>query len=155
MNWHDEEYGVHPPTARAEADGLSAKSTGELISDLVQNGKALISEELRLAKAELRVEAKKAGKAGAGFGAAGLFAHTALLAFGAFLIALGALVMPVWLSALIVTVLFGAVAAGAALWAKKRAQDIYPEQTIRTLKEDKEWAKGTMQSVKFERHGHA
>ncbi len=140
---------------RAGHDGLQEKSVSDLLKEMVDNGKVLISEEVRLAKLELRDEAKKAGKAGAAFGTGGVLAHTALLCFAATLIALGALVMPVVLSALIVTVLFGAVAAGALLWAKNKSKDIYPDQTVRTLKEDKEWARGTMQNVRSERHANA
>jgi prepilin signal peptidase PulO-like enzyme (type II secretory pathway) len=154
MQFRDEEYGSLNGR-RFGQDGLADKSTPELLQELLENGRIIIGEEVRIARAELRDEAKKAGKAGAAFGAGGVLLHVALLCFAGCLIALGALVMPVVLSALIVAVLFGGIGAAALYWAKNKTKDIYPDQTVRTLKEDKEWAKGMMQSVRSERHASA
>lgn len=156
MHIHEEGYGRYRTDgARGNGDPNAERSTGELLKDLVENARILASAEVRLAKAELKEEAKKATRAGAAFGAGGVLLHTTLLLFAAFLVALLALAMPVVVAALIVTVLFGAAGAGAMFWAKKKVRDIYPDQTVRTLKEDKVWAKDTMQSVRLERRVNA
>ena len=52
--------------------------------------------------------------------------------------------LDVWLSALIVTVVYAAIAGVLALMGKKKVQQAtppVPEQTVETLKEDVEWAK--------------
>ena len=49
-----------------------------------------------------------------------------------------------WIAALIVTVLWAAVAGALALRGKKELQEAgppVPEQTVETVKEDVEWAK--------------
>ena len=79
-----------------------------------------------------------------------MFGGTALLSLGAFgaltafLIALGAVWMPVWASALIVTVVYGIAAFVLAQTGKKKlheAAPLVPEQTAQTVKEDIEWVK--------------
>ena len=63
--------------------------------------------------------------------------------FTAFLIALLDLGMVTWLAALIVTVIYGAIAAVLAMRGKNKIQEATPPapQTVDTLKEDVEWAK--------------
>jgi hypothetical protein len=58
--------------------------------------------------------------------------------------------MDAWLAALIVTVLWGAIAGVLALQGKHKVEEAtppQPEQTIETLKEDVEWAKRQPESV--------
>jgi hypothetical protein len=60
------------------------------------------------------------------------------------IIAALATAMDTWLAALIVTVVYGAIAGVLALRGKDRvgqAAPPVPEQTIETLKEDVQWAK--------------
>jgi Putative Actinobacterial Holin-X, holin superfamily III len=60
-------------------------------------------------------------------------------------------VMPAWLAALIIAVVYAAVAAVLALRGRDRVKQALPpvpEQTIETVKEDMEWAKTQMPSVK-------
>jgi hypothetical protein len=69
-----------------------------------------------------------------------------LLALGsltAFLIALLATAMEVWLAALIVTVVWAAVAGVVALMGRNKVQEATPPapQTVETIKEDVQWAK--------------
>jgi hypothetical protein len=83
-----------------------------------------------------------------GAGALGLAALGALTA--CFILALNA-IMPAWLAALIVAVIYGAIAAFLALRGRdkvKQATPLVPEQTIETVKEDVEWAKTQMRSEK-------
>ena len=57
--------------------------------------------------------------------------------------------MPAWAAALIVTVVWAAVAGVLALQGRKKMQEMgnpVPEQTIETVKEDIAWAKHPTQS---------
>jgi hypothetical protein len=77
-------------------------------------------------------------------GGAGIVGLLALGALTACLIAALATGMEVWVAALIVTVLYAAVAGVLALNGKSRVSEAtppVPEQTIETAKEDAQWAK--------------
>ncbi len=128
------------PDAPREAD----RPIGELLRELGDEISTLVRQEIALAKVEIAEKTKPA------IASAGMFGGTALLSLGAFgaltafLIALGATWMPVWASALIVTVVYGAVAYVLAQTGKKKlheAAPLIPEQTAQTVKEDIEWAK--------------
>jgi len=121
----------------------TGESLGDLVAELTGDLSKLMRQELELAKAEIRQEAVKAGKATGMLAAAGFAGYltTVLLSF-ALVFALGA-VVPLGWAALIVAVLWGI--AGAVLYATGRARlrtvDPTPERTVETLKEDAEWAK--------------
>lgn len=138
---------------RAELD--EERPLPELIRELVGEGQALLREEVRLARAELQREVKKAAKGGAELGAGGAVAYVALFCLAATLIALGDLVMPLWLSALIVTAIFGIVGWALVQSGRKQLQGAQPGRAVDHLKEDQEWAKETMRSVRSSRAGHA
>jgi len=133
------------------SDDLSDRSLGELLKQLSEQTTRLVHQELELAKAELTQKGKQAG-AGAGLvGGAGALGLAALGALAAcFILALNA-IMPAWLAALIVAVVYGAIAAFLALRGRdkvKQATPLVPEQTIETVKEDVEWAKTQLRSEK-------
>jgi len=114
---------------------------GELIGEITSDLSRLFRQEVELAKAEMKVEAKKAGKAGGmlvGAGLAGLMVII-LLSF-ALVYALDA-IMPQGWAAVIVAVLWAIV--GAVLFSAGRKQlktvDPVPQQTVETLKEDAQW----------------
>ena len=133
------------PDAPSEAD----RPIGELLRELGDEISTLVRAEIALAKAEFAEKVKPAAAS------AGMFGGTALLGLGAFgaatafLIALIALALPVWAAALIVAVVYGAVALVLAQTGKKKLQEaapLVPEQTAQTVKEDIEWAKTRMKS---------
>jgi uncharacterized membrane protein YqjE len=128
---------------------LRDRSLGELLKQLSQETTQLVHQELELAKAELQQKGKQAG-AGAGmFGGAGALGLAALGALTAcFILALD-LIMPAWLAALLVAVVYGIVAFVLVKQGQaklKQATPPVPEQTIETVKEDVEWAKTQMRS---------
>jgi cyanate permease len=90
---------------------------------------------------------QKAAIAGKGAGLLGGAAVTGLLAAGALtacLILVLSEVMDAWLAALIVAVVFAAVAAVLGLAGRNKVREAtpaVPEQTVETVKEDVEWAK--------------
>ena len=129
----------------------NGESTGELLKQFSQDASTLIRKELELAKAELTEKGKQAGKGVGMFGGAGLFGLGAFGALTAFLILVLAEAMDAWLAALIVTVLWGAIAGVLALQGKHKVEEAtppQPEQTIETLKEDVEWVKRQPESVR-------
>jgi uncharacterized membrane protein YqjE len=127
-----------------EANQLRDASTGDLFKRLSQQTSELVRKEVDLAKAELTEKGKTAGKGAGMFGGAGLFGLTAFFALTVCLIALLSTAMEVWLAALIVTVVYAAVAGVLALIGRRKLKEATPpapEQTIETLKEDVQWAK--------------
>ncbi|RJK98304.1 phage holin family protein [Vallicoccus soli] len=101
-------------------------------------------QEVELAKAEVRQEATKAGKAAGMFGGAGVAGYFAVLFLSLTIMwAIAELTDLTWLGALVVTLLWAI--AGAVLYSRAKKQmalvNPKPEQTIETLKEDAEWAR--------------
>jgi hypothetical protein len=138
------------PEGHDAQPALSDHSIGELVKDLATETSTLVRQEIDLAKAEMTDRGKRAGK-GAGMLAAG--AGVALLAFGALtagVIAALDLAMPTWLAALIVTVVYGAIAAVLVQIGRKQVQEAappVPEETIESVKEDVQWAKTRTRSA--------
>jgi hypothetical protein len=119
------------------------ESLGELVSHLTDDLGRLTRQELALAKAELRTEAKKAGK-GAGLLGGAAVAGWMVAAFLSLTAvwALGEAMHLVW-AALIVTAVWAIVAAVLATAGRKELQDVspVPDQTVESLKEDAKWLK--------------
>ncbi|CAB4923021.1 unannotated protein [freshwater metagenome] len=132
------------PEQRPTQEELRGAPAGELFKRLSEDTSQLVRLEIELAKTEMTAKAKTFG-AGAGLlGAAALFGFFGFAGFTTILIALLSEGMDVWLAALIVTVIYVAIAAVAALLGKGRIQKAtppVPEETIESVKEDVEWAK--------------
>jgi hypothetical protein len=132
-------------------NNLRRSSTGELLKHLSEQTTELIRKELELAKAELSQKGKVAG---AGAGLLGGAAALGLLAAGAltaFIVLLLSEAMDAWLAALIVSVIYAAVAAALALAGRERVRagmPPAPEQTVESVKEDVQWAKNRAKSVR-------
>jgi len=118
-------------------------SLGQIISDISEDLSRLFRQEVELAKAELRAEAGKAGKAAGMLAGAGIAALllTFMLSL-ALMYALGNVMNLGW-AALIVAILWGAAAAVLYTTGRKRLKDVdpVPRQTVQTLKEDAQWLK--------------
>ena len=119
------------------------RSIGELFTELANETGTLIRQEMALATTEMTGKLTRAGKN------AGMIAAGGMVGFAAFLTLLAAIVaglsyfMPVWLSALIVAVVVGAVAfylISSSLAALKQT-NLAPDETVTTLKEDAQWLK--------------
>ena len=120
------------------------RTLGALIRDLADGSATLVRQEIYLARLEFTAIAKAIGT-GTAFVATG----TVLGLLGALTLFIGIILLPgdqwlrdrYWLAALIVMLLTGVVAAvlakrGLALLSP---QKLAPDQTLATLKEDKEW----------------
>jgi uncharacterized membrane protein YqjE len=127
----------------------------ELLRELVEDGQTLLREEVRLAKAELREEGRKAARGGAALGGGAAVLFAALLCFAATLVLLGATFMPAWLAALIVTAIYAGVGAAALYSGKRRLGEARPAKAIENIQEDKRWATETMRDIRSSRHAHA
>ena len=137
--------------AASNANDLRERPIGELLKELANETTTLVRQELDLAKAEMR---EKAGKAGPGFGMWGAAGITALLALGsltAFVILTLDGAMPNWLAALIVGLVYAAIAGVLYVRGKHRVEEAgspVPQKTIETVKEDVQWAKHPTTSAK-------
>lgn len=127
-----------------DSSELRERPIGELVRDLSEQTSTLVRQELELAKVELTQKGKQAGVGAGMFGGAGAVALLALGALTACVIALLDKGMATWLAALIVAVVYAAIAGVLALMGRQRikqAGPAAPEQTIETVKEDVQWAK--------------
>ena len=141
-------YAVGPdPTAQSGnlgtpmTDGghpdVEGVSVGQLIGEVTKDLSTLMRQELELAKAEMKVEAKKAGQGAGMFGAAGLAGLMTIIFLSiALWWALSHLVGHSW-SALIVAILWGIIGAVAFTMGKKKFQQVNPkpERTVETLQQ--------------------
>jgi len=127
-----------------EHDEARNRPTGELLKELSDQTTTLVRQEIELAKAELSEKAGKAGQGAGMFGGAGLFGVFAFAALTACIIAALDRALPLWLGALIVAVVYAAVAGALALQGRNKIQEAgppLPEQATESVKEDVEWAK--------------
>jgi uncharacterized membrane protein YqjE len=117
----------------------SDESIAELMKRLSEQTTELVRKEIELGRAELQEKGKKAGVGAGMFGGAGLFGFYAFGALTATLILALATAVDAWLAALIVTVVYGAVAGVLALTGKNKVQEAgapVPEQAIGEAKQD-------------------
>lgn len=129
-------------TDRNRAD--EEASLGELVQRLSDQTAALARKEVELAKAELAIKGKRLGMGAGAFGAAGVVGLYAGGALTATLILALATFLEGWLAALIVTVVYAAIAGVLALTGKKQVEagtPPVPERAIDSTKQDIEAAK--------------
>jgi uncharacterized membrane protein YqjE len=129
---------------------LRDQSIGELVKDLAGETSTLVRKEIDLAKAEMTERAKLAGKGAATLAGGAIAALLALGALTACLIAALDQAMPTWLAALIVAVVYAAIAGVLAQAGRKQVQEAtppVPEETIESVKEDVQWAKTRTRSA--------
>jgi len=120
------------------------RGVGELVKDLAGQTSTLVRQEIQLAQAELTTKGKLAGRGAGMLAGAAVAGLLALIALTAVLIAALDTAMPLWLAALIVTLLWAAIAGVLAARGRKELQHAtppVPEQTVETVKEDIQWAK--------------
>jgi uncharacterized membrane protein YqjE len=137
-------------TMNGESNELRSHSTGELVKQLSEQTTTLVRKEIDLAKAELSEKGKVAGQGAGMFGGAAVVGLLALGVLTAMILALLDKAMDFWVAALIVTVLYGAIAAVLAMSGRDRVKQATPpaEQTVETVKEDVQWAKSQAKSAR-------
>jgi hypothetical protein len=133
----DDIYTAPPPRERGIAS---------LFADLARESTRLLRQEIALAKSEMTAKVAQFG-IGAGEIVAG-----ALILYGGFLVLLAAavlglsLVVPPWAAALIVGGVVLLAGLGVVLKGRRdmRAETLMPGRTLRTLREDADWAREQM-----------
>jgi uncharacterized membrane protein YqjE len=133
----------------SDQEGLRERPTGELLKELSDHTTTLVKQEIELAKAELEQKGKKAGIGAGMFGGAGLFGVFSLAALTTCIIAVLESPLSLWLAALIVAVVYAAVAGVLALQGRNKVQEAVPpvpEQATESVKEDVQWAKSRAKS---------
>jgi MFS family permease len=123
---------------------LEDRPIGDLVRQLSDQTTTLVRQEIELAKAEMTAKGKQVGMGAGAFGGAGLFGLYAVGAITACLILALSTAVAGWLAALIVGVVYAAIAGVLALVGKKKTQagaPPVPERAISSTKEDVEWAK--------------
>jgi uncharacterized membrane protein YqjE len=137
-------------TMNGESNELRSHSTGDLVKQLSEQTTTLVRKEIELARVELTEKGKVAGQGAGMFGGA---AVVGLLALGTLTVVILALLdkaMDLWVAALIVTLVYGAIAAVLAMSGRDRVKQATPpvEQTAETVKEDVQWAKSQAKSAR-------
>ena len=130
---------------------LRERPASELLKQLSDQTTTLVRQEIELAKLEVREKGRKAGMGAGMFGGAGVFGLYAVGALTATIILALATFLPGWVAALIVTVIYAAIAGVLALRGKakvKEATPAMPEQAVETTKEDVRWVKTRAQSAR-------
>ena len=133
---YESEYATTGGTSRDE-------SIGNLIGQVAGDVSTLFRQEVALAKAELKEEAVKAGKAGGMLAGAGFAGYmVAVLLSLALVFALDA-IMPLGWAAVIVAVLWAIIGGVLYVVGRNRMKNVdpVPRQTVETLREDAQWVR--------------
>jgi uncharacterized membrane protein YqjE len=133
----------------AGAPDARERPIGGLVKDLAGQTSTLVRQEIQLAQAELTSKGKLAGRGVGMLAAAAIAILLALIALTAGLIAALDTGLPLWLSAVIVMLLWLVVGAVLAVRGRKELQQATPpvSQTVETVKEDIQWAKTQTRSA--------
>jgi uncharacterized membrane protein YqjE len=128
----------------------SQQGVGTLVSGVIEDLQALVRGEVQLAKTELKEDAKEIGS-GAAMIAVG--ALVGLVGFIFLMLGVTYLLnksIEMWFAAGIVGAVLVAIAAIVAMNGKGKlsAANLKPQQTIDSMKENKEWASHQIKSVK-------
>jgi len=122
-----------------DPDGLRDQSIGDLLKELSAETSTLIRQEMALARAEMTEKGKRAGVGAGMLGGAGVAGLLALGTLTACIILVLNEFMDAWLAALILTVVWAAVAGVLALSGKKQVEQAgppLPEQALESAKQD-------------------
>ena len=112
-----------------------------LIGRIRNNVRTYIRKQIELPKQEIAEILKANLNAAKWFGIAFAFVFLTLIAFAVFVIGLIAIWLPLWASALIALVLFGATAALLGWNGYRRLELRGPTRSIQSIKETVRWAK--------------
>jgi len=133
------------PTEEAPRE-FEEQSTPQLVRSIASDTGTLMRKEVELAKQEITEGLIARAKAAGAFGVAGLFGFFGVL-FGlvAAFAALTLVVEP-WLAGLIVMGSMFVLAGATAVFglARMKRPSLAPTETVRTVKEDVEWARAQL-----------
>jgi hypothetical protein len=118
---------------------LRERPIGDLLGSFAQDTTTLMSQEIELARAEIAVQMKRAGTGAGLFGGAAVVAMAGLGALTACAIVALALVLDLWLAALIVGAALLAVGGLLALMGRSRMKQVappVPERALQSVRQD-------------------
>lgn len=135
----NEPYGgsMGTPTTEEGRPAVEGTSVGQLIGEVTKDLSTLMRQELDLAKAELTVEAKKAGQGAGMFGAAGFAGYMVLLFLSlALMWGLSNVIDTGW-AGLIVAGVWAVIGAVAFVLGRNKFRQVNPkpERTVDTLQQ--------------------
>jgi uncharacterized membrane protein YqjE len=130
------------PTPPEGEKPIKEQSVPELVREILKDSGDLAREEFQLFKTELQDTVRQSSTATGTIVVGAVAAVLGIGYLGLCLILLLSLVIPQWVSALIIGIIFIAAGAGIAYWGytKFRKMNVAP-LTKETLKEDAEWLK--------------
>jgi hypothetical protein len=133
-----DDSGEHPP--RME------RGLADLFSELARETSRLFRQEIALAKAELVGKMGQLGTGAVEMMVGGFLVYAGLLALVAAAILGLATVLQPWLAALVVGLVVIAIGAAAIFKGRRDIEpaNLRPDRTLRTLREDAEWAREQM-----------
>jgi uncharacterized membrane protein YqjE len=133
---------THPDGAAPRGE----RSTIELLRAIAQDSSMLVRKELELARLEIKEAAMARAKGAAAFVAAGFMAMLGLIFLAVTAVVALDIVLARWAAWLIVGSAFLVLAGAAAIFGlrKMKRPSMKPEETVRTVKEDVEWAKAQL-----------
>lgn len=114
-----------------------------VLEDVLRDVTNIMHAEVRLARAEIKDDLRNTGKAAGMFGAAGLCGLLCAASLVACLISGFALIMPVWLAALLAALFLACMGGAFYGGGRARMRDAKPplEETRQGLRRDTEWVK--------------
>ena len=126
-----------------DGDTSDGRPLTAIAREVVHHLQNILRAEMRLAIAELKQKIRSSKKAGLLLGAAALLGFLAACCITTTCIAALAIVLPLWLSALIMAVILGAGAGGAFLLGRLALEEVdpLPQQTLETMKDNLDWAR--------------
>jgi hypothetical protein len=130
---------------------VHAESIGDLIRGILGDLRALLKEEMALARLEIGQQVARVRTAGISFG----MAAVALLLGGAFLLVAAALGIadylgwPIWSGFMVVALVMMVLGAFAGLIGRKQLSQVHavPENTMSSLKENAAWISKRLSSA--------
>ncbi len=142
-NGHNETLTEELKRGREEARELGAE-----VADIVADLRTLGQKEAQLAQAEIREQLMRSVR-GLAAGATAAILGLLLLTFLSLTVMFALwVVLPMWASALIVSLGLAALAAigGALAYAQIKRITVVPKRTVNSIREDLEWARSQMRS---------
>ena len=139
-----------PSTTASPSVDVSDRSVGSLISEVTNDLSTLMRQEMDLAKAEIKEEVAKTGKAAGMLGGAGFAGYMVALFLSCALWWGIANVMDTGVAALVVAVVWGVIGAALLVTGRKKMREVHPkpERTVSTLKEVPEALKGHQEAAR-------
>ena len=119
------------------------RTVSDVLHDILQNLQEMVRSEIRLAKVEIREEAKRAISSGVWIATGAVSAASALMFLLWTLAYALATRMPLWAATLVVAVVMAGVASVLIMGGLRRAKRVQPmpERMIESVKENIEWMK--------------